>query len=242
MTVQAATLRADYTGNGATTTFAVPFYFLLDSDLSLVLQDNSAYPPTVNVLVLGSDYTVSGAGNPSGGSATLTVAPTSTQRLTVLRDLDLTQLSHYVPNDPFPAASHESSLDRLTMQVQQLQEQINRCVKFPASDTDSPTLPPAAQRAGNIVSFDSNGNVIVVPVGPSGAVSTPQIAAGNVDGSNTVFTFTSASTPKPMVFAGGVFQTPVTDYSTPVLVSGTTWSITFTTAPANGPVTILLFA
>ena len=38
----------------------------------------------------------------------------------------LTQLNTYVPNDPFPAASHERALDKLTMEVQQLDEAIDR--------------------------------------------------------------------------------------------------------------------
>jgi hypothetical protein len=242
MTVQSTTARADYTGNGATTLFTVPFYFLLDSDLELILQDNSAYPPIVTTLVLDSDYTVSGAGSLSGGSVTLSIAPTSSQQLTILRSVDLDQLTQYVPNDPFPASSHERALDKLTMQVQQLQEIVSRCIKFPASDTDTATLPSAAQRAGNVLAFDSNGNAITLPVSPGGSVAVTQGAAGTIDGANKIFTFSSAATPKPVVFAGGVFQTPVTDYSDPAFVSGSTWSITFTNAPTNGPITVLLLA
>jgi hypothetical protein len=242
MTVQSTTARADYTGNGATTLFTVPFYFILDSDLELILQDSGVYPPTVTTLILDSDYTVSGAGSLSGGSVTLSVAPTSSQRLTILRSVDLDQLTQYVPNDPFPASSHERALDKLTMQVQQLQEIVSRCIKLPASDTDTALLPSAAQRAGCVISFDSNGNVIAVPVSPGGSVATTQNAAGTINGINKIFTFSSATTPKPVVFVGGVFQTPVTDYPTPALVSGSTWSITFTNAPTNGPITILLLA
>jgi hypothetical protein len=243
MTVQATTARVDYSGNGATKTFAVPFYFLLDSDISLILQDNSGYPPVVTTLAIGTDYTVTGAGVSSGGSVTLTVAPTSTQRLTILRDVDLTQLNEYVPNGPFPASGQEQALDKLTMQVQQMQEQLNRCLKFPSPDTDAAILLSAAERAGKVLTFDINGSPSLVPVAAGSGIPGSQTAVGTVDGSNTTFTFaaSTAAQPVPLVYAGGIFQTQGPDYSLPTLVGGL-WQIVFLTAPTNGPITIVLLA
>jgi hypothetical protein len=243
MTVQATTARVDYSGNGTTKTFAVPFYFLLDSDTSLILQDNSVYPPAVSTPALGTDYTVTGAGVSSGGSVTLTVAPTSTQRLTILRDVDLTQLNEYVPNGPFPASGQEQALDKLTMQVQQLQEELNRCLKFPSPDTDAAILLSAAERAGKVLAFDANGNPVLVTVISGSGTYVSQTAVGTVDGSNTTFTFAAATTSQPaiLVFAGGIFQSLGPDYGVPTLVGGL-WQIVFTTAPANGPITVAQFA
>lgn len=118
MSVQSATSRADYTGNGTTTTFSVPFYFIQNEHVKLLLTTIATGAFTA--LALGSDYTLSGAGNEAGGSATLTIPPTAQQRLTILRNVPYEQLFRYIPNDPFPAASHEMALDYLTMLIQQL--------------------------------------------------------------------------------------------------------------------------
>lgn len=133
MTVSTTTSRADYTGNGVTTAFAVPFYFLDNSHLIVYRTVISTGVSTT--LALGTDYTVSGAGVGAGGTVTLTVAPTALQKISILRNVPLTQLVHYVPNDPFPAATHEQALDQLTMEMQQVQEQLNRSVKVAVTDT-----------------------------------------------------------------------------------------------------------
>ena len=118
MTVQSAVTRADATGNGVTTAFAVPFYFLDNTHLQIIRTQISTGVATT--LALTTDYTVTGAGVGSGGTATMLVAPTTDQRLSILRNVPFTQLAHYVPNDPFPAATHEQIVDQLTMEVQQI--------------------------------------------------------------------------------------------------------------------------
>ena len=133
MTVQSTTSRADYTGNGVTNIFAVPFYFLDDTHLTVYRTQIST--GAVSTLHLNTDYTVTGAGVSSGGEIDVPTAPTSDQKISILRNVPLTQLTHYVENDPFPAASHEDALDQLTMVAQQLQEQVNRSVKVGATDT-----------------------------------------------------------------------------------------------------------
>lgn len=133
MTVQSTTARADYTGNGSTTAFTVPFYFL--DATHLVVYRTQISTGVVTTLALTTDYTVAGAGVPAGGTVTAVVAPTTDQKISILRNVPHTQLTHYVPNDPFPAASHEQALDHLTMEMQQVQEQIDRAVKVGVTDT-----------------------------------------------------------------------------------------------------------
>ena len=144
MTVQNATLRADYFGNSSATFFTVPFYFLDASQLQVLLTDNVGGP--VVPLVLDSDYTVAGAGNTAGGSITTMAVYAATQKISILRDVPYTQLTHYVENDPFPAASHERALDLLTMQNQQQEEQLARALILPPNTTGiDPTLPIPAE-------------------------------------------------------------------------------------------------
>jgi hypothetical protein len=161
MTVSSTTTRADYAGNGLTTTFAVPFYFLLDTDIQVSVVDNAFSPPTYQPLELNTHYTVSGAGNPAGGSiTTITGPPSATEILTIARNVPYTQLTHYVPNDPFPAASHEMALDKLTMEIQQLEAFTENLVQFP------PNAPPGMNTVlpypvpGDVLGWDSAGTAI----------------------------------------------------------------------------------
>lgn len=181
MTVQSTTARADYQGNGATTQFAIPFYFLDPTHVEVLRTDSSTTPALVVTLALNSDYTVAGAGNQQGGALTTAVAPTATQTITVLRNVPQTQLTHYVPNDPFPAASHENALDQLTMAAQQMQEQVNRGLTLPAEDSSVVTpLPPAATRANKVLAFGPDGQpTVIVPASGSAADVMIQLAQPN---------------------------------------------------------------
>jgi len=160
MTVSTTTSKVSFAGNGSTTAFAVNFYFLQTSHLKVVLR---AADGTETVKTLGTDYTVTGAGVPSGGTVTMSTAPASGQTLVIARNVPQTQLIDYQPNDPFPANTHEQALDQLTMEVQQLQEQITRAIKLSLTNTMTSTefTVDAASRAGKVLSFDLSGELAV---------------------------------------------------------------------------------
>lgn len=239
MTVQSTTARADYQGNGITTQFPVPFYFLDPTHLKVLRTDKSTTPPTTALLVLNSDYTVVGAGVQSGGLIAATVAPTATQTLTVLRNVPFTQLIHYVPNDPFPAATHEQALDQLTMEVQELNELATHALTFPTYESVPPTIPPAAQRASTMLGFDANGNPTYLPIPASvgaGDLRNEAWTAGTdyVAGTSTSVTLSRAYGTKAnlgSVVMAGVPQDP-NSYS----LSGTT--LTFIDPTTQTPVPI----
>lgn len=117
MTVESATASASYTGNGSTTVFPVPFYFLVDTDLKVTRL--SATTGLVTTLVLNSDYTLTGAGDSSGGALTTSPALPAGDEIYIERNVAAVQETAYPNNGPFPAASHERALDRLTMLAQQ---------------------------------------------------------------------------------------------------------------------------
>ncbi|HWU70781.1 MAG TPA: hypothetical protein VN017_05450 [Pseudoxanthomonas sp.] len=118
MTVNTDISTASYIGNGSTAIFTVPFYFLVDSDL--LVTHKSAATGAITTMVLNSDYTVTGAGNEAGGSITTIPALPNGDTIFIERNVDAVQQTAYPPNSPFPAASHEQALDRLTMLIQQV--------------------------------------------------------------------------------------------------------------------------
>lgn len=238
MTVSSTTSRADYNGNGVTTAFSVPFYFLEDSHL-LVLKTNL----TTNVateLTLTTDYTVTGAGNPAGGTVTCAAAPVTGYKVTILRNVPLDQQRDYVENDSFPAESHEEALDKLTMITQQQAEELDRAMLLPPQVSGvSVELPiPEAnkligwnQGANALQNIDSQTLATIVAFGTANA--------DMFDGDGSTTQFTLSDNPGALnnldVSIGGVTQTPLLDYT---WNGGTT--ITFTSAPPAGTDNILV--
>lgn len=156
MTVTTQTSSASYLGNGSTTAFTVPFYFLANTHLEVILRDAQGIE---TVQALTTNYTVTGAGVPAGGTVTMLVAPVTGTTLVIRRNVPLTQEVDYQENDPFPAATHELALDKLTMVAQQLDGELQNALHFPATETTNDgELPIAADRAGKYLGFDGNGN------------------------------------------------------------------------------------
>jgi|SRR5690348_1559299 len=117
MTVNTDTSTAAYTGNGSTAIFSVPFYFLVDTDLKV---SKLTVAGVSSVLVLNSDYTVTGAGVEAGGSITTIPTLSTGDKIFIERNVDAVQQTEYPVNSAFPSASHERALDRLTMLAQQV--------------------------------------------------------------------------------------------------------------------------
>ena len=116
MTVSSQTYESIQSGNNVTLAFTVPFRILAKSHLLVVITDadNIEHVQTVD-----SDYTVSNIGS-TNTTVTFASAPASTETVTFTRSVPITQETDYVENDPFPADSHETALDKLTMICQQL--------------------------------------------------------------------------------------------------------------------------
>ena len=115
MTVSSNLNHIEYAGDGATQTFAVPFYFLLNTDIGVIVSDSDG---NLTTLTYGVDYSATGAGNAGGGSVTLNTAYDSGDTILIFRDPAETQETKYYENGKFPARSHEAALDKLTMLIQ----------------------------------------------------------------------------------------------------------------------------
>lgn len=162
MTLSTTSNKVSFSGNGNTTVFAYNFKILASSDLKVYIRSATG---TETLKTITTHYNVSGVGSASGGNVTFTGGNTPANGETVIiqRVVPLTQTHDYVENDPFPAESHEEGLDRLTMHVQQLQEEVDRSIKASVTNTiassefsNSPT-----DRANKIFGFDSAGDISV---------------------------------------------------------------------------------
>jgi len=160
MTVSSTTTKNSYSGDGSTTTFAYAFKIFADADLTVILRSAAG---TETVQTLTTNYTVTNAGNASGGNVVFVTAPASGVTVVIRRNMAQTQSTDYTANDPFPAESHEDALDRLTFIAQQQQEELDRSIKLSRTNTMTSTefTVGATDRANKILAFDGNGELSV---------------------------------------------------------------------------------
>lgn len=120
MTIQNDTSRAVYIADGKTSSFVVPFRFF-ERQLN-VYFDDSAEP------LAADDYAASASETASGGEIVFSSAPAAGTKITILRNVELTQLVKFIEGEDFPAADYEYSLDKMIMALQQMKEYLNRAL------------------------------------------------------------------------------------------------------------------
>jgi hypothetical protein len=228
MTVSSEIYRIEYTGDGSSTLFPVPFYFLSVLDLQVVLTVGGVSTQAI----LNTQYSVTGAGNPNGGAVTMVTAPASGTKVTIARDLSITQTTDWNENDRFPAEVVETAFDKITMIAQQLQEQLDRTIRVPIGSPPGLTdLPPP--EAGHLIGWneDATGLKNYDPkTFATVAANNRFVQSFTGDGTTTIFTL--ASDPGVLsnceVFVDGLRLSPLVDYT---LNSG---DVVFVSAPVTG--------
>lgn len=150
-------------GDGTSVDFEYTYKLL--NELHLVVYEDGV------IQTLGVDYTVDPAdiGVSTGGTMTFTSAPASLAQIILLRIVPYTQLTDYVENDKFPAATHEDTLDLITMEIQQLNEQMGRAIQVDVTQTGFANLLPAPD-AGKFIRWKSDLSGFENAGVPSGVV------------------------------------------------------------------------
>ena len=154
LTVNDLTPRAQYTASSSQTIFAYAFPIFEDSDLKVYIGST--------LKTLTTDYSVSGAGTTSGGNVTLTSGATSGDIVTIYRDLPVSRTTDYATGGALLAENLNDDLDKLTMMIQQVEYDLNsRTLRFGQFTTGIPLsefTESDTDRAGKVLSFDSNGD------------------------------------------------------------------------------------
>lgn len=171
MTVSTVYQPVTFTGNGVATAIPFPYTFYNNTDLLVQLVLISTGAATTQTL--GVDYTVSG-GSGAGGTVTFTSAPSALYRGVIQYIPDLLQGTNFVDNDPLFADDVEEALDKSALANQHISAEVDRALKFPATDplASQGEIPNSVARANAILSFDSNGVPSAVTLGSlSGAIN-----------------------------------------------------------------------
>ena len=159
MTVSSTTNKHSYNGNGSQTVFAYTFKIFVAADIQVYLN---GVLKTIN-----THYTLSNVGLTGGGNVTFTsgsVPSAATGNVILLRSLALTQGVDLINYGAFDANIIESAYDKLTMMVQQLQEEVSRSIRFSATVYDGGTQEVSdtvANRAGKVLAYDAAGNISI---------------------------------------------------------------------------------
>ncbi|MEX6002063.1 hypothetical protein AB6H14_07605 [Providencia vermicola] len=118
MTVSTEISSNEYTGNGVTTDFDYKFMIFKANQLSVITSD--ADGDNVVTLRLGTDYTVTGANKSIGGKVILTKPLANGHKISIYRDIPITQETSFRNQSKFFAENHEDAFDYLTMIIQRI--------------------------------------------------------------------------------------------------------------------------
>lgn len=238
MTVSTQTNQVSYTLNGATVAFPVPFYFIADAHITAwTLQDGLH-----RMLVPGTDYTLTGAGDEDGGTF-ITTSARDDGTLYITRIVPVDQLTEYPPNTPFPASSHERALDKLTMICQQLLESISNALTVDPYNPDGPFDAKGRRivNLGDAIAYTDAVNLQTLLKNISGAafnglVTDPQIWRLAPDGTTKTFFLPGADVSQTEwydVLVAGTMIEPDDGYTIQISPDTDGSTITFATAPAG---------
>lgn len=132
-------------GNGVQTSWPFTFKVFADTDILVTVADNLGIE---SELTLTSDYTVTLNSNQEtspGGAVTYLLPDGYT--LVITGDIDYDQPLDLPSGGAFSPTALENELDRLTMQIQQLREAVNRAVQAPITSNASGYLPSPQSNA-----------------------------------------------------------------------------------------------
>ncbi len=227
--INAVTRRVVFTGSAGVGPYAFSFEIIDDADVGVYFNQT--------LLTLASDYTVTINANGTGSVNIITggnvpSTPTANDTIIIIGARDIERTTDFVTAGDLLASSLNEQLDSNIIFEQQIDERVDRSIKFPVYDsfTGDNVLPAAAARANKILKFDSAGNI--------GAESASALAAGAVvganftnntftgDGSQTAFTTTveAGSKNNAQVYIDGVYQLKSS-------FSVSSFTLTFTEAP-----------
>lgn len=238
MTVTTTTVRNEYAANGVTITFPFTFKILDREHLIVSLVDDDTGAETG--LTYGSDYTILGVGAAVGGSITIiSGAPASGTTVVLRRELDIVQPADYSNQGRFYPETHETSFDRLTMLVQQVQDGVDRAVAQPENGSD--WYDAHGRRIINLgdaieltdaVNVQTMNEAIGDALQGVGGYVVPLVWEAVGDGSTTGVNIVGAQIADPKAYhvtIDGLVQVPTTDYT----IALATEALTFTSAPPD---------
>jgi hypothetical protein len=157
--VSSEVARTDYTGNGSVAAYSTTFTCKATSELRVF--KGAATTGADTELSLGADYSAVLNAN---GTVTITLTAgnlASGTKLSLQRGIPLTQTYNPAQSGAYSPVNLGAALDRLAMQVQRLDSEVDRAVRIPYLETggSSTVLSAASVRASQLLGFDASGGL-----------------------------------------------------------------------------------
>jgi hypothetical protein len=123
VTLTTTTVLTTSAGDGAAVHFPTVFQFLDEDDLVVKVAGVT--------MAIVTDYTVTGAGEASGGTVSFVTAPPNGNAVTIERVMPFTQPADLSGEGRFFPETHEEAYDRITMLIQQLEARVTALEDVP---------------------------------------------------------------------------------------------------------------
>lgn len=210
MTVAASTSKVQYNCNGSTVAFAFTFGVSATSEVKVIKTDAAGVE---TVLTETTHYSVSATNNDysSGGTVTTVSTYATGNKITIERDVPITQESAYTEGMATLYGSFEEGLDKLTRIAQQQQEEITRIPKMKASTAYSNITFPDPS-ASKVIGWNSLGTDL----------ENKTMTITTVGATNVVYLSNYASFAAALTSIGSTKTTLIIDTGAAVLVDTTT--------------------
>jgi len=219
MVVSTTTNRVETDGDGTSTVFSYPIYFLDPDDLEVLLVDASGNETTQTITTHYSVAFTDANDKEQGGSVTMVTPPATGEKLIIFRDPQPLQNTDYQDNDPFQAATTEQALDLLMMLIIRLFELIGQSFRVTDGTGAVPEITPDPD---TVLVIDQDGN--------PGSLSTQAPRFNNVDDD---YTLVSADMTNTVVVMDAATAKTITVPLNSVVGSGPNTAIIFSNVGAG---------
>ena len=170
MTISNETVSVSHNGNASTSLFAISgISFVDNADIDVHIRDVGESPPTEALKTITTHYFMTdGSGNQTNPATHIKFdtgsghsIPAADQKVVIKRKIDLTQSTDYVSGASFSADSHESALDKLTLLIQQMQEQLSRSLLFPETYSTLSNVKLPEPENGAVIKWNADSTALI---------------------------------------------------------------------------------
>ena len=161
MTISSASAKSRYAGDGATGDFPTGFRFLDNSHVQVLLRDAGGGE---TLWTEGTEYSLSGAGLPGGGTVTVATSPAdhrpvAGETLVIRLAIPPLQETALPLGGVFPSTAVEAMADLAALRDQEIQEALSRSLKFKVSTALAEVTFPEPE-AGKIARWNAAGDAL----------------------------------------------------------------------------------
>ena len=165
--------------NGSLTAFSFSFPIFDTSDLKVYLKTVATGAKTL--LTETTHYTVSATNNDytNGGTVTTVATYSSDYEIIIERDIPYTQPTDLEEAGRIPSNTLDDTHDRALMQIQQVNNKVQRALVMPVSDDSAldMELPNEIDRASKFLAFDADGE----PIASSGTPTSDVVVSAYME-------------------------------------------------------------